>query len=103
MFQTQYFLAAWKHARMFSILKPGKEPALPSYYRPISLLETTGKLFEKIILSRILYQVSRRRLLRDEQFGFRPKHCATARSTCRKSIQELLREENNRRNFLGCG
>jgi hypothetical protein len=29
---TQYFPTAWKHARAFSILKPGKDPALPSSY-----------------------------------------------------------------------
>jgi hypothetical protein len=29
-FRRQYFPAAWKHACVFSILKPGKEPALPS-------------------------------------------------------------------------
>ena len=43
-------------------------------YRPISLLDTLGKLFEKILLSRILHEVSTRGLLRDEQFRFRPKH-----------------------------
>ena len=72
--RTQYFPAAWKHARVFSVLKPGKDPALPSSYRPISLLNTIGKLFEKILLSRILFEVSGRGLLRHEQFGFRPKH-----------------------------
>jgi hypothetical protein len=71
---TQYFPVAWKHACVFSILKPGKDPALPSSYRPISLLDTIGKLFEQILLSRILYEVSARGLIRDEQFGFRPKH-----------------------------
>jgi hypothetical protein len=70
----QYFPAEWKHARVFSILKPGKDPALPSSYRPISLLDTIGRLFEKILLARILKEVSERGLLRDEQFGFRPKH-----------------------------
>ncbi|WP_431309756.1 reverse transcriptase domain-containing protein, partial [Klebsiella pneumoniae] len=64
----------WKHARIVSILKPGKDPALPSSYRPMSLLDTIGKLFEKILLSRILSEVSGRGLLRDEQCGFRPKH-----------------------------
>jgi hypothetical protein len=72
--QTQYFPVAWKHARVFSILKPGKDQALPSSYRPISLLKTIGKLFEKILLPRILHEVNGCGLLRDEQFGFRPKH-----------------------------
>ena len=47
---------------------------MPSSYRPISLLDTTGKLFEKLLLSRILYEVSGRGLLRHEQFGLRFKH-----------------------------
>ena len=62
---------AWKHARVFSILKAGKDPALPSSYRPISLLDTIGKLFEKILLSSILYELEGRGILRDKQFGFK--------------------------------
>jgi hypothetical protein len=80
--RTQYFPASWKHARMFSILKPGKDPALPSSYRPISLSDTIGKLFEKILLCRILHEVSERGLLCDKQFGFRPKHSTVLQLTC---------------------
>jgi hypothetical protein len=71
---THYFPTRWKHARVISILKLGKDPALPSSYRPISLLDMIGKIFEKILLARILHEVSERGLLRDEQFGFRPRH-----------------------------
>ena len=49
-------------------------PALPSSYRAISFLDTIGKLFEKILLVRILHVVNERGLMRDEQFGFRPRH-----------------------------
>jgi len=62
----------WKHARVMSILKLGKDPAVLSSYRPISFLDTIGKLFEKILLARLLHVVSERGLMRDEQFGFRP-------------------------------
>jgi hypothetical protein len=55
----------------------GKDPTLPSSYRPISLLDNVGKLFEKILLTRVLREVSERGLLRDEQFGFRPRHSTT--------------------------
>jgi hypothetical protein len=72
--RTHHFPPAWKHARVIYILKPGKDPAQPSSYRPISLLDTVGKLFEKILLTRILYQVGERGLLRNGQFGFRPRH-----------------------------
>jgi hypothetical protein len=50
----QYFPAEWKHAIVFSIPKPGKDPTLPTSYRPICLLDTIGKFFEKILLARIL-------------------------------------------------
>jgi hypothetical protein len=72
--RIHHFPPVWKHARVISILKPGKDPAQPSSYRPISLLDTVGKLFEKILLIRILHQVGECGLLRNEQFGFRPRH-----------------------------
>ena len=42
---THHFPTVWKYARVISILKPGKDPALPSSYQPVSLLGTIGKLF----------------------------------------------------------
>jgi hypothetical protein len=41
---VQCFQTVWKHARVISILKPGKDQSLPSSYRPISLLDTNDKL-----------------------------------------------------------
>jgi hypothetical protein len=73
-FLAQYFPPVWKHGRVISILKPGKDPSLPSSYRPINLIDTIGKLFENILLCMIITDVSGGGLLRDEQFGFRPKH-----------------------------
>ena len=72
--RTLHFPTVWNHDRGISILKPGKDPALPSSYWPISLLETIGKLFEKILLTKILNEVSERRQMREEQFGFRSRH-----------------------------
>ena len=43
--RTHLFPQMLKHASVISILNPGKDPALPSSYRPISLLDTIGKLF----------------------------------------------------------
>ena len=50
--------------------------------RPISLLDTISKLFEKILLARILHEVSERGLMRDEQFGFRPRHSTSLQLAC---------------------
>ena len=72
--RTHHFPTVWKHARLISILQQGKDPALPSTYQPINVLDTIGKLLEKIQLTRILHEVSERGLMRDEQFGFRSRH-----------------------------
>jgi hypothetical protein len=72
--RTHHFLQKLKHARVISILKLGKDPALPSSYRPISALDTIGKLFENIPLGRILDVVNERGLLREEWFGIRRRY-----------------------------
>jgi hypothetical protein len=65
---THHFPTVRKHTRMISILKTVKDLALPSSYRPSSILDTIGKLFEKILLARILHEVNEGGLMRDEQF-----------------------------------
>jgi hypothetical protein len=59
------------------ILKPGKDLTLPSSYRPVSLFDTVGKLFEKILLTRGVREINQRGLPCDEQFGFRRRHSKT--------------------------
>jgi hypothetical protein len=66
---------------------PGKDTTLPSSY---SLLDTAGKLSEKILLTRILREVNERGLLRDEQFGFRPRHSTTLQLACLVESQQKL-------------
>ena len=43
----------------------------PSNYRPISILPAIGKVFEKIIYSRIVSFVNKEKVLTKNQFGFR--------------------------------
>jgi hypothetical protein len=88
---AQFLPAVWKHDRIISILKPGKDPALLSSYRPINLLDNIGKFSENTILSSILSEVRGRVLLRDEQFGFRTKHS--------NSLQLVRPVETVTRNF----
>jgi hypothetical protein len=42
--------------------------------RPIGLLPTTGKLFEKIILKFVQKDIEERGMLNESQFGFRAHH-----------------------------
>ena len=65
---------AWIHARLISILKTRKDPAVPKSYQLLRLLDTFGKLFKRILLTRILREVSWHRPVRHVQFGYRPKH-----------------------------
>ncbi|GBP23287.1 Probable RNA-directed DNA polymerase from transposon X-element [Eumeta japonica] len=48
-----YFSSVWKEAVVIGISKPRKPPDLPASYRPISLLNSLGKLYERILKSRL--------------------------------------------------
>ena len=61
---------------MIPILKPDKNPAEASSYRPISLL-SISKLFERIILNRMMSHINESSIFADEQFGFRLGHSTT--------------------------
>jgi hypothetical protein len=52
-----YFTAQWKVAQIILLFKPGKPPHELTSYRPISLLPLVSKVFEKILLNRILPHV----------------------------------------------
>jgi hypothetical protein len=69
--RAQHFLPAWKHATTVTIPKPGKDPTNPLSYRPIYLLNIAGKVFEKILSTRLKNFLEINNLLPPEQFGFR--------------------------------
>jgi hypothetical protein len=76
-FQLSHFPTPWKEARNITLLKAGKDPKCPQNLSPISLLSTTGKLFEKLILRTIEKHVEERNLLNTSQFYFRADHSTT--------------------------
>ena len=66
------FSKDWKTARLVLIDKgKGGDPAAPSSYRPLSLLNTLGKLFEMLLKPRIQAAVREAGDLSDRQHGFR--------------------------------
>jgi len=52
--RCSYWPANFKSAQIILVLKPGKDPADVTSYRPISLLSTISKTLEKL-LSRLIY------------------------------------------------
>lgn len=83
-----YYPDAWKNALVIPIHKPGKKPELAASYRPISLLPLFGKLYEKILLTRLHNEGTI--LCQQEQFGFRKGH-----SSCHqlaRVIQDVSRQ-----------
>ena len=72
-----YFPNRWKNAVTVPVPKPNKPLTNPSSYRPISLLSCIGKLFERLILSRIQNFLEIHDILPNYQFGFRRGHSTT--------------------------
>jgi hypothetical protein len=56
------------------VTKPGKENAeAVTKYRPISLINTGGKVLEKVLINKINYHLYSHNLLNNSQFGFTPQ------------------------------
>jgi hypothetical protein len=61
----------WKIAKIFSIVKPGRENrANTSKCRPISLLNTEGKVLGKLLSKRIMHHLYKTEHLNEHQYGF---------------------------------
>ena len=68
-----HHLKPWRSAKIIVLRKPGKpDYAMPGAYRPISLLNTLGKLLEAVMARRLSYLVEKHGLLPSSQFGGRP-------------------------------
>lgn len=74
MLRLSYFPLTWKFSEIIMIPKPHKPPEKVTSYRPISLLPTLSKVFEKILLKRLIPLAISAKIIPDTQFGFRPNH-----------------------------
>lgn len=68
--RLKYIPNCFKIAQIIMLKKPDKPPEQVTSYRPISLLPTISKLFEKLLLKRLKPLIN----IPDFQFGFRNKH-----------------------------
>lgn len=72
--RLNHFPTQWKCAEIIMIHKHNKPENLVSSYRPISLLAIFSKIFERLLLSRLLPVLETENIIPEHQFGFRPKH-----------------------------
>ena len=66
------FTSIWNTSSIIPIQKLGKPLDSPASFRPISLTSCVSKLFERIILSRLLFILESNSILASRQAGFCP-------------------------------
>ncbi len=89
--RLRHFPKALKTARVIVIPKPGNPLEHPESYRPISLLSTISKLFEKLFCKRLQSLLGELQVIPNHQFGFRSK---------RATLEQVHRVASEARNAL---
>ena len=69
--QLGYIPTAWNLATLHMLLKPDKLPSLTTSYRPISLISSIMKLFERVIEQRLRSHLEHIGFINKHQSGFR--------------------------------
>ena len=69
--QLGYIPTAWKLATLRMLLKPDKLPSLTTSYRPISLISSIMKLFERVIEQRLRSHLEHIGFINKHKSGFR--------------------------------
>lgn len=81
----------WKEARVVLLLKEKKE-GKEAAYRPICLINSLAKLFEKLINKRLLEEIEERGGLSEQQYGFRKgRSTVTALERVKERVEKARR------------
>ena len=95
-----YFPQIYKLAILCLILKPGKVGTDPINYRPISLLEVTGKIYERIINERLMKFLEQNNKLNTNQYGFRKNKGTQTAIAKLYEIISMTQRQHNRCNIV---
>jgi hypothetical protein len=93
MISTSIFPTRLKYAETIPLHKKGERSNIANY-RPISLLTSFSKIFEKIIFTRLTRHFNDNHILAKEQFGF--KNESSTDSASFKLINDILTSLNNK-------
>ncbi|GBM24532.1 Retrovirus-related Pol polyprotein from type-1 retrotransposable element R1, partial [Araneus ventricosus] len=94
-FAFNYFPMCLRNARVFFLLKSGKDPGICSSYRPVCLLPTLGKIVERLFLLRLNRWLDQNNIIHDKQYGFlEGKSCDLAISDIVETIKSRVPTEH---------
>ena len=86
----------WSKEIKLPFLKPGKDPNLPSSYRPISLTSCICKLFERMVNHSLMWFLEKNSILCPEQSGFRkPRSTIDALTQLTCHIEKGFKEKKH--------
>lgn len=92
------FPSNWKLAKVVLIPKSGRDKSQCEAYRPICLLSTWGKIFDKIVSRRLTFFLEQNGLIDEKQFGFR-----RGKSTCDAAMTIVNKiRRNKEQGYLTC-
>ncbi|GFW07812.1 putative RNA-directed DNA polymerase from transposon X-element [Trichonephila clavipes] len=87
--REQVYPTQWQEAIVIPILRPGKDPKNPLSYRPIALTSCLCKTLERMVNSRLVYQLEKNKCIPLFQSGFRKG---------RSTLDNIITLENKIRN-----
>ena len=90
--ETNTFPDDFKVGKVAPVFKSGDKEDL-NYYRPISVLPTIARIFERLLYNQLYDYLTANKLLGDEQYGFRSLH-STAMALGKMSNQWLMNMDN---------
>lgn len=93
------FPVEWKVADLLLLRKPGKQSREATAYRPLCLLNTTAKLYERVLCKRLTNEIIEHGDLSDRQYGFRKGRStvAAAEQVVRKAKAEMTKTLRTRK------
>ena len=81
-YRVGHFPTNWRVAHTVMIPKPGKSTRLPTSYRPISLINSLSKIYEKILLKIMKSHITSHNIFIPQQAGF-IEHTSTTHQLAR--------------------
>ena len=92
------FPSVFKIGKVTPIYKKDNKESIENY-RPVSILPIFGKIFEKIIYTRLYAFFMAKGILHEDQFGFRKGHSTT--HALHKSVESISEKMKNGKHVLG--